>query len=154
MSGVVDWGRKLFAGEPATTVGTTVDVAASTFHPDVSVLAGAPVAVQPGAGVRVPKGQHLVAVPLRLSNEGLLRWDLPVTARTTVIDTLGVEVKVAKAITSVKAHQLLPAQVKLAPGSSVTGYTVFAVPNGRSIRSVTLALGQSPDDAVTWQAAP
>jgi hypothetical protein len=150
VSGVIGWGKGLFAQPGPTTVGTAVAVDATTFHPDVEVFAGAPVDVPAPAGARVAKGQHLVAVPLRLANKGLVRWDIAAASKTTVVDDLGTAKSVAKGVSAVKGRPLLPAQLKIAPGTSVTGYVVFSVPNGRTVRSVDLALGQDGDE-VTWK---
>jgi len=149
--GAVSWAQQLVGKDQPTTVGALVSVDATAEHPDVHVLAGLPVDARPGSGARVPKGQHLVAVPVRLENLGLTRWDVPLATRMTVVDDLGVSEKIARGVSSVKGLPLLGAQVKVAPGKVVTGYVVFSVPTARTISSVRLALGQSRDDAVTWR---
>jgi hypothetical protein len=149
--GAVSWAQQLVGKDQPTTVGALVSVDATAEHPDVHVLAGLPVDARPGSGARVPKGQHLVAVPVRLENLGLTRWDVPLATRMTVVDDLGVSEKIARGVSSVKGLPLLGAQVKVAPGKVVTGYVVFSVPTARTISSVRLALGQSRGDAVTWR---
>ncbi|HEX7717026.1 MAG TPA: hypothetical protein VF416_07045, partial [Marmoricola sp.] len=153
VSGVVSWGQQLFAKGAPTAVGTVVPVEANQLHPAGQVLAGSPVPARPTAG-RVAKGQELVAVPLRISNAGLARWDLALAKRVTVIDTLGVSHAVDTSIPGVKGLELLPAKLRLAPGQSTTGYAVFSLPSGRTIRSVQLGLSASADDTVTWQVRP
>ncbi len=150
VSGVVAWGQDLFAKDAPTTVGTAVTVEASQLHPAAVVLAGAPATALPTAG-KVAKGQHLVVVPVQLTNRGLVRWDVPIATRVHLVDTLGVSHPVAKTVTGVKGRQLLGAKLKLAPGKSVTGYVVFSVPDGRTIRSVELGLSDSVADMVTWK---
>jgi hypothetical protein len=153
VGGAVSWAGQLIGKDQPTTVGTLVAVDATAEHPDVHVLAGQPVDAKPGSGARVPKGQHLVAVPVRLENLGLARWDVPLATRTTIVDDIGVAHAVARGV-PVKGLPLVAAQVKVGPGKVVTGYVVFSVPTGRTISSVSLALGQSHADAVTWQVAP
>jgi hypothetical protein len=152
VSGVAGWAQGVFAKDAPTTVGTAMTVKATSFHPDVEVLAGAPVDVKAAGGAKVAKGQHLVAVPLRLTNQGLVRWDVAPTAKTSVVDGLGVAQHALKGV-SVKGMTMLTGAQKIAPGKVVTGYVVFAVPEGRAIRSVTLALGEAGDEA-TWRVAP
>ncbi|HET6166517.1 MAG TPA: NERD domain-containing protein [Marmoricola sp.] len=152
LSGLAGWAHGLVTQDAATTVGTAVTVKATSFHPDVQVLAGAPVDVKSVGGAKLPKGQHLVAVPLRLSNQSLVRWDIAPAAKTTVVDGLGVAQHTARGVT-VKGLPLLVGTQKIAPGKQVTGYVVFSVPEGRAIRSITLALGESGDQT-TWRVAP
>ena len=152
--GAVAWAQHLIGKESPTSIGTTVPVKATTGHPDVKVLAGTPVSAQPGPGAKVAKGHHLIAVPIRLENQGTTRWELPLAAKTTAVDNLGVALSVARTVPSVKGLQVLGAQAKVAPGKVVTGYVVFSVQNGRTISSISLVLGQSADDSVTWQVAP
>jgi hypothetical protein len=154
VSGVVDWGQQLFAKSPPTTVGTAVDLEATTLHPALQVLAGTPVDAKLVAGTRPPKGQHLVAVPFRLGNTGTGPWDAPIGAAAKVIDSLGVSHDVLRGVKAVKGMPLLAAQVRVAPGQVVKGYAVFAVPNGRTLSSVTLGLARTGTDPVTWQVGP
>jgi hypothetical protein len=148
---VVDWGRQIFAKEPPTTVGTVVKVSATTSHPAVEVLAGTPVPAQATDGAGPAKGQHLVAVPLRLHNVGTSGWNAPLAAKATVLDNLGVAHPVAKSVRAVAGYPLLAGKTAVAPGQETTGYVVFSVPDGRTLRSVTLGLTRASDESVTWQ---
>jgi hypothetical protein len=150
LSSVAAWGQQLFAKDAPTTVGTAVKVEANQLHPAAELLAGAPVPVQPTGG-KVAKGQRLIAVPIRLTNQGLERWDVPIASRLSLVDTLGLTHQVTRSVTGIKGRPLLGAKLRLAPGKSVTGYVVFSVPNGRTIRSIKLGLSDSSGDAVTWQ---
>ncbi|HEX2894378.1 MAG TPA: nuclease-related domain-containing protein [Marmoricola sp.] len=149
----VSWVRHLAGGSDGTAVGTLVDVGADTEHPAVEVLAGAPVDVPPAVAA-AGKGKHLVVVPLRLQNRGTEPWPVPVAARVTVMDDLGVTHPVAKAVKAVKAYPLLPGRATVAPDQETKGYVAFTVPDGRTVTSVTLGLSQSGKDAVTWQVRP
>jgi hypothetical protein len=150
LSSAVSWGQQLFAKDAPTTVGTAVTVEANQLHPAAELLAGAPVPAQATAG-KVAKGQRLIAVPIRLTNQGLERWDVPIASRLSLVDTLGLTHQVTRSVTGIKGRPLLGAKLRLAPGKSVTGYVVFSVPNGRTIRSIKLGLSDSAGDAVTWQ---
>jgi hypothetical protein len=151
---VVSWGQGLFAKDGPTTVGTLVTLPATTFHPAGTAVAGTPVPVEAQAGAGAVKGEHLVAVPLRIRNDGTARWDVPVTAEAALIDALGVSHPVARTVKAVKGLPLLPGLAKVGPGAEVTGYVVFSVPNGRDLRSVTLGLAKTGDETVTWQVSP
>jgi hypothetical protein len=120
----------------------------------VTLLAGTPVDAHASGDFRPAKGRHLVAVPLRLTNNGGVLWDAPVAASTTVVDSAGATRGVAKAVPGLDGLPLLPPQAKIEPGEGVTGYVVFSVPNGRDVRSVSLGLSSSTGDVVTWQVAP
>jgi hypothetical protein len=150
LSSVAAWGQQLFAKDAPTTVGTAVKVEANQLHPAAELLAGAPVPVQPTGG-KVAKGQRMIAVPIRLTNQGLERRDVPIASRLSLVDTLGLTHQVTRSVTGIKGRPLLGAKLRLAPGKSVTGYVVFSVPNGRTIRSIKLGLSDSSGDAVTWQ---
>jgi hypothetical protein len=151
---VVSWGQGLFAKDGPTTVGTLVTLPATTFHPAGTAVAGTPVPVEAQAGAGAVKGEHLVAVPLRIRNDGTTPWDVPVTAEAALIDALGVSHPVARTVKAVKGLPLLPGLAKVGPGAEVTGYVVFSVPNGRDLRSVTLGLAKTGDETVTWQVSP
>jgi len=144
----------IFAKAPTTQVGTAVAVKATAAHPDLTVLAGTPVAARATGGFRAPKGQHLVAVPVRLTNNGLVRWDLAVNGRISVTDGSGATSAVASTVTGLRGLPQLPSRAQVAPGSAVTGYVAFAVPNGQDVRSVRLTLSRAAGDTVTWQVAP
>jgi hypothetical protein len=146
--------RGLFV-DSTTHVGTAVTVKATATHPDVTVLAGSPVNAHATGGFRAAKGQHLVAVPLRLSNAGLLRWDLAIGASATAVDDQGSTVTTAKDVPGLKGGlTLLPGQEKIAPGEAVTGYVVFPVTDGHTLESVSIGLAGPTGDVVTWQVAP
>jgi hypothetical protein len=151
---VVAWGHGLFASDQPTTVGTAVTLEATTYHPAGTALAGAPVPVQVESGPGAAKGEHLVAVPLRIRNDGSAKWDVPVGAEAALVDALGVSHPVARAVKAVKGFPLLPAVAKVGPGAEVSGYVVFSVPNGRDLRSVSLGLAKAGDDTVSWQVSP
>jgi hypothetical protein len=145
--------RGLF-GSSTTHVGTAVSVKATATHPDVTVLAGSPVDAHATGGFRAAKGQHLVAVPLRLTNGGLVRWDLPIAATATAVDDRGITQPVAKAVPGLKGLTLFAAQARIAPGEEATGYVVFSVPDGHQLQSVSLGLSRTGTDPVTWKVAP
>jgi hypothetical protein len=151
---MVAWGQGLFAKDQPTTVGTVVTLDATTFHPAGTAVAGTPVPAQAQAGPGAAKGEHLVAVPLRIRNDGTTQWDVPVAAEAALVDTLGVSHPVARTVKAVKGFALLPGVAKIGPGAEVTGYVVFSVPNGRELRSVSLGLAKAGDDTVTWQVSP
>ena len=58
---------------------------------------------------------------------------------------------VRSSVTGIKGRQLLGSKLRLPAGKSITGYVVFSVPQGRTIRSIELGLSDSADDAVRWQ---
>ncbi|MBW8751891.1 MAG: NERD domain-containing protein [Propionibacteriales bacterium] len=145
--------RGLF-GSSTPHVGTAVSVKATSTHPDVTVLAGSPVDAHATDGFRPAKGQHLVAVPLRLTNGGLVRWDLPIAATATAVDDRGITQPVAKAVPGLQGLTLFAAQARIAPGEEETGYVVFSVPNGHQLQSVNLGLSRTGADPVTWKVAP
>jgi hypothetical protein len=111
-----------------------------------------PVQAQGGAGAA--KGEHLLAVPLRIQNNGSTRWDVPVAAEAKLVDALGVSHPVVRTVKAVKGYPLLPGLAKIDPGAEVTGYVVFSVPDGRDIRSISLGLAKTGDDKVTWRVSP
>jgi hypothetical protein len=78
---------------------------------------------------------------------------MPLATEMTVQDDLGLVHPVAKAVKAVKGLPLLPGKAAVAPGQDLDGYVVFAVPEGRALRSVSLAM-EGSGDPVTWQVAP
>src|SRR5690606_22594817 len=102
--------QQLLGQSTPKAIGTPVTVSATEFHPAAEVTAGRPVRAQLVAG-KVAAGLQLVAVPLRMRNDGVARWDVPVGAEATVLDSLGDEHHVATTVTAIKKHELLGALV-------------------------------------------
>jgi hypothetical protein len=140
--------------DSTTHVGTAVSVKGTDTRPDVTLLAGSPVNARATGGFRPAKGQHLVAVPLRLTNGGLVRWDPAIGASTTAVDDRGTTVAAATDVPGLKGLTLLPGQAKVAPGEAVTGSVVFPVTDGHTLETVSFGLAGPTGDVVTWQVAP
>jgi hypothetical protein len=145
--------RGLFI-DTTTHVGTAVSVKATGSHPDVTVLAGSPVDARATGGFKAAKGEHLVAVPVRLTNGGLVRWDLAIGASATAVDDRGTTVTTANGVPGLKGLTMLPGQAKIGPGEALTGYVAFSVPDGHALQSVSLGLAGPTGDVLTWQVAP
>ncbi|MGY2873855.1 hypothetical protein ACVW00_001045 [Marmoricola sp. URHA0025 HA25] len=151
---LVSQAHGLFAKSSGTQVGTAVVVKATSTHPDLTLLAGTPVNARATGGFKPPKGQHLVAVPLRITNSGLVRWDVGLAARVNVVDSGGTTRTVAKDVPGLAGLPLLPSQTRVPPGKDATGYVVFSVPDGQDVSSVSLRVSRAGGDTVTWQVTP
>jgi hypothetical protein len=145
----VDWGKSLFGAKPDPAFGTTLVVDRTTYHPALQLFAGTPVTTQSTGGA-VPRGSQLVAIRLRLQNAGADRWVAPLTSRLVAVDSLGVEHRLARGITGVKAGRMLPSTIRVDAQALTTGVATFEVPAGRTITEIKLQLSSDRNDSVHW----
>jgi hypothetical protein len=146
-----DWGKSFFVEPPPPVLGESAVIAQTGSHPTVQVMAGIALDVKSANGVTAPKGQHLVGVPVTLTNQGDLKWTVKITSAFKAVDTIGVPHVPASKVSKVTAGKVLPKRLQLVPGRTVTGMVVFAVGNGRDIGRVEVTLANG-EPASIWNA--
>lgn len=148
---LVTWGKGLVGATPAAAYDEQVTAAANAYHPDLTLVLGAPAAVQANAG-QVPAGERAFTVPLQVLNSGANRWLLRAGTSIVAIDSLGIEHRIDRDVTGLRSGRPMPVNLRIKGGANASGLAVFTLPNGRTISEVKVKLSQAEGDTYTWKA--
>lgn len=136
--------RSLFTERAPARFGEQVNIGKTAYHPRLRLHAGHPVAVP---------GRAEVAIPFRVRNSSEDAWVLE-TADLLMLDRLGVS-HAAKAGPPIPHGAVLRASTPVAAGTTVTGFLLFDLPPGQTVKELRLTLGsgeaaEGAGDRVLW----
>ncbi len=144
----VGWGKGFFTDAPTPAVGSLVSVGGTAVDPAYDVTASEPVPVRTSGDVRT--GHRLVAVKLRIHNNGSTKLTLPVASRLQVLDALGIGYKASTTVKRTNLGPPLPKVVTVGPGATLVGSVVFSVPKSRDVDQVQLRLPDADKGVLAW----
>lgn len=136
--------KALFTERAPARFGEQVNVGKTLYHPRLRLHAGQPVAVPARAEV---------AVPFTVRNGSDEAWVLE-GADLVMLDRVGIS-HPAKAGPMIPQGPLLGASTPVPAGETVTGFLLFDLPQGQTVKEVRLALGpdepaEGAEDPVVW----
>jgi len=144
----VDWGKGLFTDGPTPVAGSLISVGGTAVDPAYDVTASAPVPVSTNGNVRA--GHRLVAVKLRIHNNGTTQLELPLSSRLKVLDVLGIGYQASTTVKRTNLGPSLPKLVTVGPGATLVGSVVFSVPKSRDVGQIQLRLPDADDGVLAW----
>lgn len=118
--------------QPPLTI-TAIEVARSTVEPRV---------------FRVPRGQRLVAVDLRIRNQGDRAWRLSSPDTSVRVDANGSHYPAA--VVRRPPPGVLPHDALVRPHQELVGRLLFAIPKNARVDDVRMQVGTDPHE-LTWQ---
>lgn len=136
--------KALFTERAPARFGEQVNVGKTLYHPRLRLHAGQPVAVPARAEV---------AVPFTVRNGSDEAWVLE-GADLVMLDRVGTS-HPAKAGPAIPQGPLLGASTPVPAGQTVTGFLLFDLPQGQTVKEMRLALGpeepaEGAEDPVVW----
>lgn len=136
--------KALFTERAPARFGEQVNVGKTPYHPRLRLHAGHPVAVP---------GRAEVAIPFRVRNTGEDAWVLA-AGDLVMLDRVGVSHS-AKAGPPIPQGAVLRASTPVAAGTTVTGFLLFDLPQGQTVKELRLTLGpdetaEGAEDPVVW----
>ena len=136
---------------PSKPVGTTQTVAAADGHPELAMTVASVVDTRAaGHGPQPPAGHRLVAVTIRLENQGDQRWLWDSNTRLTLVDSAGSAHGPTADYPAVQAGTVLSGTPKVRAHQALTGAVVFEIPSDVRIDSVRFDVGPGLPKTLRW----
>jgi hypothetical protein len=131
--------------------GESVDLEGQAERPPLRITAQTPIPVTPLAPkARASEGSRLIGVELEVKNIGKVKWSATPVSVIDVADRKGVEYGVDQRVRRIRGAHTLPNVITLAPGKSVRGVVVFAVPRSAKVLVVRFTVGQGLTRTGEW----
>jgi hypothetical protein len=101
--------------------------------------------------MKVGKKHKLIAVQFEIVNTGTVPYDDAPSNGAVVVDSKGQQFEPTIMFSKIRAGALLPASVKITPGSKALGYLVFEVPKASTITQVQFSMDSGFGETAQWQ---
>jgi len=141
-------------GADAAKVGQPVSIKGNDKGSKLQVVAQKVVVTKPTDQFSsVDKGKKLIAVQFTLTNTGSAPYADAPSNGAVVVDKKGQQYESDIFFDSIAAGQMLPSQVKLAPGNKALGFLTFQVPVKAKIAQVQFSMDSGFGDTAQWNVA-
>ena len=141
---------------PPQTIGSAITVPGTSGRPELRATASRIADARPVRGREhvVPRGQKLIAVDVRVENQGDRPWSLASPGTSWIVrDGAGVAHS-PLGLRGVNLGQALPASMAVPARGQVHGWLVFAIPTKQSAAEVQLSVGPGLPGEARWRVQP